>query len=168
MMFGSVPITGFAQGFIPVASYNFGQGNKDRVRACFRIAVTAMFSFNFLLMLLMVLFPGVVASFFTEDPELIGHVKEMAPYFLSGAMIFGLQRACQNTFIALGQAKISLFIALLRKVFLLVPLALLLPRVFGVEGVYLAESVADAAAALCCITIFIIIFPKILAKGSEK
>lgn len=168
MMFGSVPITGFAQGFIPVASYNFGQGNKDRVRACFRIAVTTMFSFNFLLMLLMVLFPGVVASFFTEDPELIGHVKEMAPYFLSGAMIFGLQRACQNTFIALGQAKISLFIALLRKVFLLVPLALLLPRVFGVEGVYLAESVADAAAALCCITIFIIIFPKILAKGSKK
>lgn len=80
------------------------------------------------------------------------------------SMIFGLQRACQNTFIALGQAKISLFIALLRKVFLLVPLALLLPRFFGVEGVYLAESVADATAALCCITIFGLTFPKILAK----
>ena len=70
--------------------------------------------------------------------------------------------------IALGQAKISLFIALLRKVFLLVPLALLLPRFFGVEGVYLAESVADATAALCCITIFALTFPKILAKGCRE
>lgn len=166
MMFGSVPITGFAQGFIPVISYNFGQGNGGRVKECFRIAVITMFSFNFVLMFLMVLFPGTVASFFTEDPLLTAHVVEMAPYFLTGAMIFGLQRACQNTFIALGQAKISLFIALLRKVFLLVPLAMLLPRAFGVEGVYLAESVADATAAICCITIFAFTFKKILARGS--
>ncbi len=168
MMFGSVPITGFAQGFVPVASYNFGQGNRERVKSCFRIAVVTMFSFNFILMLFMVLFPGAVASFFTEDPVLIAHVREMAPFFLTGSMIFGLQRACQNTFIALGQAKISLFIALLRKVFLLVPLALTLPRLFGVEGIYLAESVADATAALCCITIFIIVFPKILERGCAK
>lgn len=116
----------------------------------------------------MVLFPGVVASFFTEDPLLIAHVKEMAPYFLTGSMIFGLQRACQNTFIALGQARISLFIALLRKVFLLVPLAFILPRFMGVEGVYMAESVADATAALCCMAIFAFVFPKILKKGSAS
>ena len=168
MMFGSVPITGFAQGFIPVISYNFGKGLKDRVRQCFRIAVATMFSFNFVLMFLMVLFPGTVASFFTEDPVLVAHVKEMAPWFLTGSMIFGLQRACQNTFIALGQARISLFIALLRKIFLLVPLAFALPRIFGVKGIYLAESVADATAAICCIIIFTIVFPKILAKGSMK
>lgn len=168
MMFGSVPITGFAQGFVPVASYNFGQGRADRVKCCFRIAVVTMFTFNFVLMLLMVLFPGVVASFFTEDPLLIAHVKEMAPYFLTGSMIFGLQRACQNTFIALGQARISLFIALLRKVFLLVPLAFILPRFMGVEGVYMAESVADATAALCCMAIFAFVFPKILKKGSAS
>lgn len=70
--------------------------------------------------------------------------------------------------IALGQARISLFIALLRKVFLLVPLAIILPEFFGVKGVYLAESVADATAAICCMTIFMIFFPKILAKGSGK
>lgn len=168
MMFGSVPITGFAQGFVPVASYNFGQGRADRVKGCFRIAVVTMFTFNFVLMLLMVLFPGVVASFFTEDTLLIAHVKEMAPYFLTGSMIFGLQRACQNTFIALGQARISLFIALLRKVFLLVPLAFILPRFMGVEGVYMAESVADATAALCCMAIFAFVFPKILKKGSAS
>ena len=64
--------------------------------------------------------------------------------------------------------KTGLFIALLRKVFLLVPLALLLPHFFGVEGVYLAESVADATAALCCITIFALTFPRILAKGCRE
>ena len=64
--------------------------------------------------------------------------------------IFGLQRACQNMFVALGQAKVSVFIALLRKVILLVPLALLLPRWMGVMGVYAAEGVSDAAAAVCC------------------
>ena len=71
----------------------------------------------------------------------------MMPYFLSGMTIFGLQRACQNTFIALGQAKISLFIALLRKVILLVPLAVLLPGLWGVKGVFAAESFADDNAA---------------------
>ena len=55
-----------------------------------------------------------------------------------------------------------------RKVFLLVPLAIILPEFFGVKGVYLAESVADATAAICCMTIFMIFFPKILAKGSGK
>lgn len=164
MMFGSVPLTGFAQGFIPISSYNYGQGNKQRVKECFRIAVTAMFSFNFVLMVLMMIFPGVLASFFTNDPKLADCVREMAPWFLAGSTIFGLQRACQNTFIALGEAKISLFIALLRKIILLVPLAMLLPRVMGVKGVYAAESVADATAAICCLAIFIYAFPKILNR----
>ena len=100
--------------------------------------------------------------------RLVACVGKMMPWFLTGMTVFGLQRACQNTFIALGQARISLFIALLRKVFLLVPLALTLPRIFGVEGVYLAESVADATAAICCISIFMVFFPKILAKGCNK
>ena len=78
--------------------------------------------------------------------------------------IFGLQRACQNMFVALGQAKVSVFIALLRKVILLVPLALLLPRWMGVMGVYAAEGVSDAAAAVCCTLIFIWQFPRILRK----
>ncbi len=166
MMFGSVPLTGFAQGFIPVVSYNFGWGNSDRVRQCFRISVTVMFFFNFILMLFMILFPGVLASFFTDDPDLVAQVKHMAPLFLAGSVIFGMQRACQNTFIALGEARISLFIALLRKVILLVPFAFILPRFFNVEGVYLAESFADAIAAICCITIFAVVFPKILRKGA--
>lgn len=167
MQFGSVPITGFAQGVVPIISYNFGHDDKARVKECFRIAVITMFSFNALVMAAMVCAPGVVASMFTSDPQLIGTVKKMMPLFLSGMIIFGLQRACQNTFVALGQAKVSVFIALLRKVFLLVPLALLLPRIWGVHGVFAAESIADLTAAICCTVIFMATFPKILRKGSK-
>lgn len=164
MQFGSVPMTGFAQGFVPIVSYNYGHGDVDSVKSCFRVAVTVMFTFNLVLMLFMIFFPHVVASAFTDDVVLIGSVGVMMPLFLSGMTIFGLQRTCQNMFVALGQAKISIFIALLRKVILLVPLALVLPRWFGVKGVFAAEAVADATAAICCTLIFVWKFPKILIK----
>ena len=147
MQFASVPLVGFAQGFVPVASYNYGHGYKDRVRSCFRISLITMFSFNFVLMLMMICFPSVVASAFTDDEVLIGTVRCVMPVFLAGMTIFGLQRACQNMFVALGQARISIFIALLRKVILLIPLALLLPRFWGVNGIYAAEAISDATAA---------------------
>ena len=127
MQFGSVPITGFAQGFVPIISYNYGHGYTARVRECFRISLITMFSFNAAVMLFMIIFPGQVASMFTS---------------------------------------ISLFIALLRKVILLIPLALILPRLWGVKGVFAAESMADATAAVCCTIIFMMTFPKILKKGA--
>ncbi len=164
MLFVSVPLTGFALGFVPIVSYNYGHGNKERVKECFRIVVTFMFLFNFVLMLLMILFPSVIASAFTSDEELIQTVKQVMPVFLAGMTIFGLQRACQNMFVALGQAKISIFIALLRKVILLVPLALIFPHFMGMIGVYAAEGISDAAAAICCTIIFFIQFPKILNR----
>lgn len=166
MQFGSAPLTGFAQGFIPIVSYNYGCRNVSRVRECFKVSVTIMFTFNAVLMLLMIIFPETVARIFTGDSRLVDCVGEMMPWFLTGMTVFGLQRACQNTFIALGQAKISLFIALLRKVILLVPLAFILPRFMGVKGVFAAESVADMTAAICCITIFLLTFPKILSRIS--
>ena len=164
MQFGSAPLTGFAQGFIPIVSYNYGCRNVSRVRECFKVSVTIMFTFNAVLMLLMIIFPETVARIFTGDGRLVACVGEMMPWFLTGMTVFGLQRACQNTFIALGQAKISLFIALLRKVILLVPLAFILPRFMGVKGVFAAESMADMTAAICCITIFLLTFPKILSR----
>lgn len=168
MQLASVPLTGFAQGFVPIASYNYGHGDKQRVKDCFRIAVTVMFSFNLVLMLCMIVFPGTVAAAFTSDDELIDTVRWAMPVFLAGMTIFGLQRACQNMFVALGQARISVFIALLRKVFLLIPLALLLPRFMGVTGVFAAEAVSDATAAVCCTLLFAWQFPKILAKVKEN
>ena len=166
MQFASVPLTGFAQGFVPVASYNYGHGDKQRVKECFRIALITMFSFN--LMLFMICFPAIVASAFTSDARLIETVRWTMPVFLGGMTIFGLQRACQNMFVALGQARISIFIALLRKVILLIPLALILPHFMGVAGVYAAEAISDATAAICCTLLFFWQFPKILRRIKSK
>lgn len=168
MLFVSVPLTGFALGFVPIVSYNYGHGNRERVKECFKIVLSFMFLFNLLLILLMIFFPSVIASAFTADEELIRTVSKVMPIFLAGMSIFGLQRACQNMFVALGQAKISIFIALLRKVFLLVPLALVLPHFMGVTGVYAAEAISDATAAICCTIIFSIQFPRVLNKMNMR
>ena len=167
MQIVSVPLSGFAQGVVPVISYNYGHGNPKRVKEGFKIELAVMFSFNFLLILLMILFPSAVAKLFTDDASLIGIVSKVMPVFLAGMSIFGLQRACQSTFVALGEAKTSLFIALLRKVILLIPLALILPRFMGVMGVYSAEAIADASAAIICTLIFFVRFPKILASCAK-
>ena len=164
MLIVSVPLTGFAQGFVPIVSYNYGHHNRERVKECFKIVVIIMFSFNFLLISFMILFPSLVASAFTNDETLIETVRQLMPIFLGGMTIFGLQRACQNMFVALGQAKVSVFIALLRKVILLIPLALILPRFMGMPGVYAAEGISDATAAICCTLIFAIQFSRILRK----
>lgn len=75
VQFASVPLTGFALGFVPIISYNYGHGDKQRVKDCFRIVMITMFLFNLLLMLLMVLFPTIVASAFTSDEKLIETVS---------------------------------------------------------------------------------------------
>ena len=167
----SAPLVGFAQGFIPIASYNYGHRYVERVKSCAKTAITFMFSFNLLLISLMMIFPATVASAFSSDPELIATVRCMMPIFLAGMTIFGLQRACQNIFVSLNQAKISIFIALLRKVILLVPLVFVLPGIIehwfpgqGVYGVFAAEAISDALAAICCTIIFLVSFPKILKK----
>lgn len=168
MMMVSVPLGGFGQGTIPVISYNYGHGNTERVRDSSMITLAVMFIVNLILFVLMILFPGTVATLFTQDQKLISVVAQYMPLFLLGMTIFGMQRACQNTFVALGQAGTSLFIALLRKVFLLIPLSLILPMFMGVSGVYAGEAIADAMAAICCMTIFTVKFPKILKRMGNK
>ena len=127
-----------------------------------------MFLFNLFGMLFMIVCPGFVGRTFTDDAAVVEIVRAYMPLFLAGMTIFGLQRTCQNTFVALGQAKISLFIALLRKVILLVPLAYILPSFMGVRGVYTAEAVADATAAILCTAIFAFAFGRILSKNEKR
>ena len=168
MQIVSIPLSGFAQGVVPVLSYNYGHGKNDRVKECFKITLIVMFLFNLFGMLFMIVCPGFVGRTFTDDAAVVEIVRAYMPLFLAGMTIFGLQRTCQNTFVALGQAKISLFIALLRKVILLVPLAYILPSFMGVRGVYTAEAVADATAAILCTAIFAFAFGRILSKNEKR
>lgn len=164
-----VPLSGFIQGITPIISYNYGAGNQKRVKEAIRITFMVMTTFNLVMFLAMILFPEAVASIFASDTALIETVGKVMPFFLAGMTIFGLQRSCQTTFVALGQAGISLFIAMLRKIILLIPLALILPNFVEpkVYGVYLAEPIADATAAITCTVIFIFIFRKVMKKMSN-
>lgn len=162
----SVPIQGFSQGVQPIISYNYGAGNRGRVKkTCFSvIALTA--GISFFLTLTAVLFPEMFSGIFTDDAELIALCGRTMPVFLAGMLIFGIQMGCQQSFMALGQARFSLFFALLRKVILLIPLAIILPAITGsVMGVYVAEPVSDSIAAATCGTVFALNFKKILNKN---
>lgn len=89
--------------------------------------------------------------------------------FVLGMVIFGIQQAIQGTFLALGQAKYSIFIALLRKVILLVPLAVILPIFMGVKGIYYAEPIADITSVSIASITFLLTYKKILkSRGMKK
>lgn len=172
MQIVSIPLAGFTQGVSPIISYNYGHKNHNRVKETLKYTFIIGVTFNLFGMLAMIVFPRTVASVFTTNSVLIAIVGEYLPIFLLGMTVFGLQRVCQNAFIAVGDAKVSLCIALLRKVVLLIPLALLLPRFMGVTGVYAAEAIADATAAILCTVIFLFRFPVLLKRnrfnGNEK
>lgn len=161
----TLPASGFAQGVMPVISYNYGAGNKERVKETFRKLLTVMLTMSALISLAAIFLPRMFGNMFTNDAEMLSLVEKVLPIFVFGMIFFGLQMTCQNMFIALGQAKISLFIACLRKIILLIPLALILPRVTGtVMGIYFAEPIADLISVTSCTVLFAINFKKILEK----
>ena len=159
-----IPIQGFTQGIQPIISYNFGAGKFDRVKQTYRLTIGFTFAVASICCLLTVNFPTVFAGIFTSDKELITLVGKVMPIFMAGIWIFGIQMGCQTTFMGLGQAKISLFIALLRKVILLIPLALILPKFFGVMGIYYAEPISDITAAATAGIIFLSVRKKIVSE----
>lgn len=164
MQIFSAPIGGFTQGISPVISYNYGAGNFERVKEVYRWMIGACFVFMLLSTASTIAFPEWYASFFTEDTELIALVGKTMPVFMFGMSIFGLQNGIQPTFLALGQAKISLFIAVFRKIILLIPLAIILPRFFGVMGVYYSEPVSDMISATTATVLFVCNIRKMLSK----
>ena len=151
-----MPIQGITQGTQPIMSYNYGAGNYQRVRSTFKRLLAVTLTATVCAFLAVLLFPRSLALLFNDDPELVALVGRVMPLFFGGIWAFGAQMACQTTFMALGQAKTSLFLALLRKIFLLVPLALVLPRVTGsVMGIYASEPIADLLASATTLTLFL-------------
>ena len=164
-----MPVQGITQGTQPIMSYNYGAGNHRRVRQVFKRLLTVTMMVTIGAFLLVCLFTRPVALLFNDDPELVGLVVRVMPLFFGGIWAFGAQMACQTTFMALGQAKTSLFLALLRKVILLVPLAILLPRLTGsVMGIYAAEPMADFLASATTLTLFLSKRKKLLPEQSAQ
>lgn len=164
MQFTMMPLQGLTQGAQPITSYNFGAGNMDRVKQSFKLLLITCLTYTAIMWSLTMLIPEAFASIFTDAPALIKYTGWSMRIYMAGVLLFGAQIACQNTLIALGNAKTSIFLACLRKLILLIPLIYILPAVFTENqalSVYLAEPISDVIAVATTVILFIIYFRKV-------
>ncbi len=167
MQFAMLPLQGLAQGAQPIIGYNFGAVMPERIKRVFRVLLSVSLGYSFFLWASVMLFPRVFAGIFTSNPELIGYTASVLRVYCSALLIFGIQVACQMTFVALGRALDSVLVAVMRKFVLLLPLILILPRIFTENpalSVYLAEPVADILAVSFTAVLFAFRFKKIIAS----
>ncbi len=166
MQFSMLPLQGLTQGAQPITSYNYGAGNPDRVKQSFKLLLISCFVYSMLLWSLVMIMPEKFVLMFNSDPELVSYGSWAMRIYFAVLGIFGIQIACQQTFIAIGNAKTSLFLAVFRKIILLIPLIYILPNFFADKAmaVYLAEPVADIIAVITTSILFARYFSKTLKK----
>lgn len=164
MQFCMLPLNGLTQGAQPIISYNYGAKNADRVKKAFKFLLTCCLTYSLTLWILIMLLPKLFIGIFTPDVQLMDYAVKVVRIYMAASGIFGIQIACQQTFIALGNAKASLFLAILRKIILLIPLIFILPLFIGdkVSAVFLAEPIADALAVTTTSILFAVQFKKIM------
>ena len=166
MQFAMLPLQGIAQGSQPIASYNYGAKNADRVKKTFRLLVITCLTYSTLLWAAVQIIPKVFVSIFTSDAKLVAFTAPMLKIYLGGLFLFGIQIACQITFTSLGKAVNSIIVAVVRKFVLLLPLIYIMPHVVSNQtiGVYMAEPIADIIAVLFTSVLFTFQFKKALAQ----
>ena len=166
MQFALLPLQGLGQGAQPITSYNYGAGNADRVKDTVFLLLKVSLIYAVVLWLLVLFFPELFAGMFTPDPELLDFSSKVLPIYCGAIVIFGIQTACQLTFVAIGYAKSSILVAVMRKFVLLLPLIYLMPRLVENKtiGVYMAEPVADVLAVTFTVILFAMQFRKALAS----
>ena len=158
----NMPLQGLAQGTQPIISQNYGAGELNRAKEASRKLIIFCLIFSFAFVGIILLIPNVFISMFNKSSDLIELTKRLIRIFLIGMSFMGIQIGCQNSFLALGKSKISLILALLRKIILLIPLTFILPLFIGSDGIYIAESVADILAIAITLICYLCLFNKYL------
>ena len=166
MQFSMLPLSGLTQGAAPIISYNYGAGNGSRVKDAFILLLKISLIYSAALWAIAMIYPQIFAVIFTKDSELIGISVRSMRIYMAASLLFGIQISCQQTFIALGNARTSVFLAVLRKIILLIPLIYILPIFFEnkVDAVFLAEPVADVIAVTVTSLMFFRQFKNVLAE----
>lgn len=166
----TLPLQGICQGGQPIISFNFGAGKKERVKQAFRCQFLSCVIYAAAMWLLMMAVPQIFAGIFSSDAPLVEYTAWAMRIYMAGIFSTGVQISCQQTFMALGQAKISLLMACLRKLVLLIPLIFILPFVFAdkVFGVFVAEPVSDIIAAAVTGTMLFTRLNGILDRGAGE
>lgn len=165
----TMPLQGICQGGQPIISYNYGAGKNSRVKKAFYCQFLACVGYTTVFWLATMAFPKVFAGIFTDEMALVDYTAWAMRIYMAGVITIGFQNSCQQSFMALGQAKVTLFMACLRKLILLIPLIYLLPTLISdkVFAVFLAEPVSDVIAAVVTTVTFFASFNKILKKNEH-
>ena len=166
MQFALLPMQGFAQGAQPILSYNYGARSPERVKKTYKLLLVSCLLYSVTLWTAIMLFPRAFAAMFTTDAALLDFTASVIRIYFGGMLLFGIQIACQMTFVSLGNAPSSVIVAVVRKFVLLLPLIYLVPRFTAdpTVGVYTAEPIADIIAVIFTATLFTFQFRKALRK----
>ena len=166
MQFAMLPLQGIAQGAQPITSYNFGAGNAARVKSSFFLLLKICVIYAGVLWALVMLFPRLFAGMFTADAELLTFAAQALRIYCGAMFIFGIQIACQMTFVSIGYAVCSIIVAVMRKFILLLPLIYIMPHIIADKtlAVYSAEPAADILAVTFTVIMFAVNFKKALGK----
>lgn len=164
MQFAMLPMQGIAQGAQPISSYNYGAKNADRVKKTFQLLLATCLVYSFTIWAVIMVFPTAFVGVFTPDTALIEFTAKALRIYCAVLCIFGIQIACQMTFVSTGNAPCSIIVAIVRKFILLLPLIYLVPQLVSDKtmGVYLAEPVADVIAVTFTAILFAVQFKKSL------
>jgi len=170
MQFAMLPMQGIAQGAQPISSYNYGARNTERVKKTFKLLLTSCVIYSFVIWSAIMLFPKMFAGIFTPDVQLIEFTATALRIYCGVMCIFGIQIACQMTFVSTGNAPCSIIVAIVRKFVLLLPLIYIMPNFVQNKtmGVYLAEPVADIIAVTFTAILFAVQFKKSLKKLEKE
>ena len=168
MQFAMLPLQGLGQGAQPIMSYNYGAKNNDRVRKTFRLLLKVSFGYSIILWAIVMLFPQMFAMMFTSDNALLSFTSQALRIYMASMFMFGIQIACQMAFNALGKAKDSIIVAVMRKFILLIPLIYIMPAIFKANqtnAAYMAEPVADFIAVCFTSILFAFEFKKAMKEN---
>lgn len=148
-----LPINGIVSGSQPVISFNYGAKDYERVKSGIRFNTFIGSAYTMIAWLLILIAPGFWFGIFSDDLMMMDAGIGMLKIYFFGFVFMALQFAGQSTFQSLGDAKHAIFFSLLRKAIIVVPLALILPKVgFGAAGVFLAEPISNVIGGLACYT----------------
>jgi putative MATE family efflux protein len=165
-----LPAQGVGQGAQPIISYNYGAGNPKRVKLAVKYMFIIACAYMFALWCVIEICPQAFIKIFSNNIELYDTATWALRIYIASVGIMGLQASSQQFFMSIGKAKASLFVALFRKVIVLIPLIFILPNFFQdkVFAVFLAEPVADFVSVCACTTIFAVVFTKEIRKLQNR
>ena len=151
-----LPLLGLAQGAQPILGHNLGAGKIGRVKKTFEILFITCLSYTIIIILTFMIFSKWIVMIFNTNPELVKTTTEAMKIYFAGLFVFGAQVACQQTFLALGKAKQSMMLVILRKLILLVPMILILPLFLSdqYKAILIAEPITDIVSTLITMICF--------------